>query len=191
MKIQKIKECGYEEALLGLSLSYNQPIEKMERIAKKSPHNDTGENKFLESIYLWLDVTAPRFIWCEMDTYRLTTKQSESTMHTITKRLLTQQDFEYPIFAETLDKLNLAIQNYNNEDNTVAQKEGYFHFIKANLPEGLLQRRIWVMNYKVLRNIYFQRKSHRLEQWHIFLDTLMREIDHPEFILRGENDQAR
>ena len=29
MKVHVLREAGYEEALLGLSLSYNQPIEKM------------------------------------------------------------------------------------------------------------------------------------------------------------------
>lgn len=36
------------------------------------------------------------------------------------------------------------------------------------LPEGWLQTRTWTANYAILRNIYFQRKNHRLTEWHDF-----------------------
>ena len=86
MKVEVVNESGYTEALLGLSLSHNQPIENMADVALKLASKDGGHNKFLESIYIWLDITAPRFWWQEADTYRLSTKQSESTMHTMTNR---------------------------------------------------------------------------------------------------------
>ena len=34
--------------------------------------------------------------------------------------------------------------------------------IKKRLPEGFLQTRMWCMNYKTLRNVILQRRSHRL-----------------------------
>lgn len=36
------------------------------------------------------------------------------------------------------------------------------------LPEGWLQTRTWTANYAVLRNIYFQRRNHKLSEWHSF-----------------------
>ena len=36
------------------------------------------------------------------------------------------------------------------------------------LPNGWVQTRTVTMNYAVLRNIYFQRKNHRLNEWHSF-----------------------
>ena len=38
------------------------------------------------------------------------------------------------------------------------------------LPEGWLQTRTVTMNYEVLRNIYSQRKNHKLSEWHQFCD---------------------
>ena len=35
MKIKVLREAGYEEALLGLSLSYEQPIENMPKVTLK------------------------------------------------------------------------------------------------------------------------------------------------------------
>lgn len=40
------------------------------------------------------------------------------------------------------------------------------------LPEGWLQKRTWTANYEVLRNIYHQRKNHKLTEWHQFCDCI-------------------
>ena len=71
MKIKILKEAGYDEALLGLSLSYNTKIERMDKVAAKLYCKDGGHNKFLESICVWLDITAARYWWQEFDTYRI------------------------------------------------------------------------------------------------------------------------
>lgn len=54
--------------------------------------------------------------------------------------------------------------------------------LKMNLPEGFLQRRVICTNYKVLRNIVWQRSGHRLKQWDVFNIELLSQIKHPEFI---------
>lgn len=178
MKIEKIKEYGYDEAVLGFSLSYNTSIERVKQILPKYAFGIPGESKFLEQIILWVDVTAPRFWWQEADTYRVgTSKQSESTMHTLTKRKLTKEDFDPGIPWYTLEQLNYRIEDYK-------QKIIPFEYIKAILPEGFLQRRIWMFSYKTLQTIYVQRYNHRLSQWKYFIDTLLSQIEHPEFIIK-------
>ena len=69
MEVIKLEECGYKWAALGFSLSYKSTIERTMQILPKYAFSKPGEAKFLESIYLWLDVTAPRFFWQEADTY--------------------------------------------------------------------------------------------------------------------------
>ena len=44
--------------------------------------------------------------------------------------------------------------------------------MKENLPEGHMQKRIWMFSYQTLRRIYFQRRNHRLPQWRIFCDWI-------------------
>lgn len=177
MDIKILKEAGYEEAILGLSLSKNATIERTKEVVLKLSSKDGGHNKVLESIYIWLDVNAPRYWWQEADTYRLSTKQSSSTMHTIQKRFLTQDDFEEPISTPSLNQLNCFVKSYQKSENIHDLVT-----LKNALPEGFLQRRIWVMNYKCLRNILLQRKSHRLPQWKMFCRFVKGNVKYPELL---------
>lgn len=186
MKVIKLSEYGLEESALGFSLSYNSNPERAKQIFPKYAHGIPGEGKFLESIITYWDVDAPRFFWSEADTYRVgTTKQSESTMHTITKRVLTQEDFEYPVFSSTLIELNNLISSFQDEKDKEVKKV-LFKQIKNNLPEGFLQRRIWMLNYKTLQNIVWQRSNHKLEQWHNFIRIILLNVEHPEYIYKEE-----
>lgn len=171
IKAKILKESGYEEALLGLSLSFNANYGRMQKRLEKLAPLDGGHNKALESICVWLDITAPRYWWQQFDTYRIgITKQSESTMHTILKRPLCQEDFVEPINEDFLWYLNYWI------------KKREFNTVKVHLPEGFLQRRIVCTNYKTLRHVYHQRATHRLEEWDQFLDEVLSNLSHPKFI---------
>lgn len=161
MNITILQETGYEHALLALSLSHNAPLERMSDVAKKLGTKDGGHNKFLEMMQIWLDITAPRYWWQQFDTYRIgITKDSESTMHTIMKRPLSQADFQYEIYPDTLDHLNALIE------------AGDFDQLKNDLPEGFLQRRIVNTNYKTIRNIINQRQYHKLSEWTFFCHSM-------------------
>lgn len=190
MKTRIVKEAGYWIAAFGFSLSYNSTVERAKQLFPTFAFKQGGENKFLESIMIWLDVTAPRFWWQEADTYRVgTTKQSASTMHTVMKKELTNDDFEYPIHEDILKELNYNIWCYNDLSSSPA-KESYFLAIKNILPEGFLQRRIWMMSYKTLQNIYNQRKNHRLPQWKTFFMDVIPNIQHPEFIVKDYDGKS-
>ncbi len=172
-----VEEMSFIPALLGLSFNKNQEASKMYDVAKKLANQDEGHNKFLESIYVSIAVKAPRHWWQEADTYRLATKQSQSTMHTIYKRNLENKDFENAPLSETLKFLNDLIDIYNDsKDFTIIKR------LKSELPEGFLQARCWTVNYKTLRNLILQRKNHRLDHWKIFLSDLLNELKYPEFL---------
>lgn len=196
MKVTVLSEQGFGEALFGLGLSYGltsdlefvnftgpfEPSEvhkKLMKLSNQLAHKDGGHNKFLESIQVWLDIDAPRFWWSEFDTYRAgVTKQSESTMHTLNKRPLTQEDFEYEIPDIYLGAINRAIK-----------EKVPLTDIKNGLPEGFLQRRIVNTNYKTLRNILWQREGHRLPQWQVFRDAVLAGVNHPKLLVQ-ENSNA-
>ena len=184
MKTIVLNEAGYEQAVQGFSLSYHSSIERAIELLPVYAFKGDGENKFLESIMLWLGVQAPRFWWQEADTYRVgTSKQSESTMHTLCKRELTQEDFEMPLEKDALANLNKLIENYKQQTNPT-MKNYCFRILKNSLPEGFLQERIWLLSYKTLQNMYKQRVNHRLSQWQGFFAAVLRQIEHPEFIWR-------
>ena len=171
MKIVLLQEKGFSPAMLGLSLSYKTGTRNMPEVAKKLVFKGSGHNKFLESIILWLDITAPRYWWQQFDTYRVgVTKQSESTMHTMTKRSLRQEDFEHPIPEETLGYLNKLIAE---ED---------WQGVKWLLPESFLQRRIVCTNYMTLQRMVEQRSTHKLEEWQSFIGAVLDQVQYPEFL---------
>lgn len=163
MKITILEEHGFDSAMKGLARSFNQDVAKMPRVALNLSTKDGGENKFLESMQVWLDIKAPLFWWRHFDTYRVgTTKQSDSTMHTLTRQPLTQDDFEKPIDADYLEVLNLKILAVNIDIEN----------IQNALPNGFLQGRTVCTNYKVIRNIILQRRNHKLPQWRYFCDEM-------------------
>ena len=69
-------------------------------------------------------------------------------------------DFEEAYIYETvITRLNELRQMYLD-----TKDYGYVIRMKRLLPEGFLQMRTWDTNYAELRNIYFQRRNHRLEE---------------------------
>jgi len=178
MDIKILEEAGYKHALYGISLSYNKGIENMDKVSKSLCKLDGGHNKFLESMTVWIDINAPRYWWQEFDTYRIgTTKQSESTIHTLLKSKLTQDNFESDIPEEFLNYINVIIDKYNGKDRIEFTKK-----IKNVLPEGFLQRRVVCTNYKVLKNIINQRRNHTLDNWKIFISYLKNNLEHSDLI---------
>lgn len=178
-----INESGYNQAMLGISLSYTSNPERSKQIAPNLSHKGGGHSKFLESIELWIDVTAPRYIWQEFSTYRHSSVQSESTMHTIMKKELSQDDFENNLPEIFLTHLNYIIGLYKDTDDIEDKKELFLE-IKNCLPEGFLQRRVVHINYATLKNIYHQRINHKLKWWREFLESVLSQIEHKEFIVK-------
>ena len=179
MQIKILREAGFDEAMLGISLSYNGRGD-MKVVADKLVKRGGSHAKFLESIAVWIDITAPRYFWQQFDTYRIgVTKQSESTMHTLTKRPLTGKDFADHVACEMVDLMNELIADNDLES------------AKANLPESFLQRRIVCTNYMALQRIIRQRRTHKLAEWHVFIRSIFNQCEHPEFLetleLKTEN----
>ena len=184
MKVDKVSEAGYEAALRGLAHNKKQEAEKMSVVAEKLATHDGGHNKFLESMVIWLDVRAPRYWWQEADTFRLSTKQSESTMHTLTQELLAI-DINDAASVEAFIVDNFEPRSCSAQTlkwiYEAAQEKDIVE-IKKKLPEGFLQTRMWCMNYKTLRNIILQRRSHRLPHWKEFIRQTLAVLEHPELL---------
>ena len=147
-------------------------------LAKKLVKAGPSHAKFMRMIPVIFDISAPLYWWKEMDTYKIgTVRNSCSTMHKITSKEFTFEDFSYPfnnyyphfdqMFIDTIDILNVCRKQYLKEKNPVRKKE-IWNFLIAYLPSSYNQISTMTMSYAVLSNIYAQRKNHKLTEWHQF-----------------------
>ena len=139
-----------------------------EKLIKGGPEH----RKFLRMIHVQFDIRMPRYFATQLDTYKVgTVKNSSSTMHLITKRELTIDDFTADGYARfdlentIIPIINKHIRNYNEG---IVDKSDSFRAIKQLLPESFMQKATYDMTYETLLNIYHQRKNHRLPEWHVF-----------------------
>jgi len=132
------------------------------KLLKRLLDKDSDErSKFLRFIIAQFEMKAPRYFWQQFDTYRIgVEKGSESTMHTIMKRNLSQEDFVEGMNEEIIGFLNFYIN------------ENQFDYVKKHLPEGFLQIRDVSVSYQTLRRMYKQRRHHKLKEWQKFCDEL-------------------
>lgn len=153
------------------------------KLCKKLIEAGSEHRKFLRMIHVQFNIRMPRYFATQLDTYKVgTVKNSSSTMHLITKRLLTDDDFSFDYgdnklpdeyMRRAIDNLNDAIREYQKDKEEKSDKytlDRDFRTIKQILPEGFMQKATYDMTYETLLNIYHQRRSHRLKEWAAFCD---------------------
>ncbi len=153
-------------------------------LAKKLVRAGSDHRKFLRQIFVSMDITAPLYWWKEFDTYKVgTVANSCSTMHKIHDRDLTLGDFS----AEHLDAWGLVTLgnvirtinldrdmyvNYDSKQGSKDDRKEYWYQMIQLLPSSYNQTRTVTMNYEVLLNMHHARKDHKLDEWHVFCDTV-------------------
>lgn len=173
------------------------------KLAQKLISAGTEHAKFMRQIFVTVDITAPIYWWKEMDTYKINTvSNSTSTMHKLSSKPIVIDDFSF-------DNLDLLIHPLNKEDlifedvveNIIYDCERlrelfietkdtrYWRALIQLLPESYNQTRTWTANYAILRNIYFQRKNHKLIEWHEFCDWIKSLPYSKELIILGDTDE--
>lgn len=176
MKVEILKEAGYNEALKGLSLNKHCfDNQRIIQVAQKLAPLGDGHNKFLRQIQVWALVTAPIAWWYHFDTYKVgITRQSESIMHTASE--LTS--FHAKVEPEVIRHYIKLLERYEHGEIDIDT-------LRCNAPMGLMAKSVVTMNYENIRNIYNQRKSHKSRFWSEFLTQLIANLEHPELIRKG------
>lgn len=156
-------------------------------LARKLIAGGPEHRKFLRQIMVSVDITAPLFLWKELDTYKVgTVANSTSTMHKLASTPITRECFEMDDFED------IAYSNEDNGSNTIeittndlaktfveeleklrqkyleTKDKRYWKELIRWLPSGWLQTRTLTMSYENLRSIYHQRENHKLTEWHSF-----------------------
>lgn len=201
IKFENIDVFGWEAAIRGMRNSWNSHEKSDSGYVRYDPDTRSilgryiiGPNdltlmkqlagagashaKYRRYINVTVDITAPLYWWKEFDTYKVgTVANSESTMHTITDRPLTFEDFAIDYvkdepdlaahFREFIYRINDLRDEYivlkESGDDKYARRTWYQ--IIQFLPSSFLQKRTVQLNYEVLAHIWKDRKNHKLDEW--------------------------
>ena len=174
-------------------------------LMKKLVSAGTDHSKFMRMINVTVDITAPLYWWKEMDTYKVgTVRNSCSTMHTITDKEFTLDDFSYEHLIDTDREIHSKLLrlipvttvlesvicelNYNREKYLETKDKLYWWQIIELLPSSYNQRATVQLNYAVLQNIYHSRRNHRLDEWRDFCRWI-ETLPYSELITGGNGDE--
>lgn len=135
-------------------------ITRCEKLANAS---GGGHNQFLSGILVAFDLTCSNKMWVEVERYRyLTFVSSQSTMHRMSKFYLDSSYNEY-VDSRIIDIMYELQEKYQAEPT----KENYLKLLYSN-PSGFELTARLTTNYRCLRNVYEQRKWHKLPEWREF-----------------------
>lgn len=187
------------------------------KLAQKLISAGTEHAKFMRQIFVTVDITAPIYWWKEMDTYKISTvSNSTSTMHKLSSKPITIDDFSFDNLEMIVEDNSYTIETSKGEllvggslslnfrdyvESIIEMCENlrikfietkdkrYWRALIQLLPESYNQTRTWTANYAILRNIYFQRKNHKLIEWHEFCDWIKSLPYSKELITLGDTDE--
>lgn len=167
-------------------------LDLLKRLLKAGPEH----SKYARMIHVQCDITFPRYVWSEADTYHFNTKNSTSTMHKllnrkspITKDLFVYNESDEDIITDIVNRMEGFRQQFLSKDIGTEEKRQLLRRAKQLLPEGFLQMRTFDTTYAELRNMYHQRKHHRLkEEWVDVFCKWVRTLPYAKELIIGEEE---
>jgi len=173
MVISNIQIFGLENAVRGSKFPMAIDIENLTgdmvpttfKLGNAEP--GSGHDQFLTGIIAQFDLTFTVKAWTEAERYHFFDFiSSQSTMHRIAKFDLDNQ------YSEYTDKRMITIMNeLKDKYNKTNDPEDYLRLLYSN-PCGFKLTAAMTTNYRQLKTIYFQRKTHRLPEWRKFCKQL-------------------
>ena len=153
----------------------------------------SDHRKFIRQIFVSVDITAPLYWWKEYDTYKVATvANSTSTMHKIHSKAFEREDFSVDHMTETtlefMDTIIEKLEEIRLRYLETKSKADWYDMIQL-LPSSYNQMRTCTMNYENLINMYYARRSHKLQEWHTFCDWIKTLPYAKELILAEEEDR--
>ena len=170
MEVSNWKVYDLEESILASSYPMRTNTEEREltekdiaRAVQLANAKGGGHNQFLSGIVVSFDLTCTNKMWVEMERYRFVTfVSSQSTMHRIAQFDLSK------VYNTHVDKRVIKVMETlkkEYEENPTPEK--YLRLLYTN-PAGFELTARLTTNYRCLRNVYEQRRNHRLPEWRAF-----------------------
>ena len=143
-------------------------------LAKRLCNAGSDHRKYVRQIFVSVDMTAPLYWWKEYDTYKVgTTANSTSTMHKVHAKPFDETDFScermLPVAKESLNQTIETLEKLRLDFVETKNKDSWYSIIQL-LPTSYNQMRTCTVTYENLVNMYFARRHHKLDEWHVFCD---------------------
>ena len=143
-------------------------------LASRLCKGGSDDRKFIRMIFVCTDITAPLYWWKEFDTYKVgTVANSTSTMHKIHSKPFSRDDFSLDQLNKTslehMDGLIAYLEELRQSYLETKEKSLWYNMIQM-LPSSYNQMRTVTMNYENLRNMFFARRFHKLNEWRVYCD---------------------
>ena len=188
--VSNVNVYGMESAVMGSKYPMAVYLTKVDGTIVPRTHAlanakpGSGHDNFLNGIIVQFDLTFTNKAWVEAERYHfLDFISSQSTMHRITKFNLDEVYISYTdpriieIMKEKVNSYNELTQKISDkklagEDVTELNEEAkvkYLEILYSN-PAGFRITARMTTNYRQLKTIYAQRKTHRLPEWRAFCD---------------------
>lgn len=143
-------------------------LKRMSALSNTNPGE--GHDQALVGIIVQFDLYAPLYQWKEIQRYHfLDFVSSQSTMHRLARFKVSEQcvsDTDPAILARYQELMD----QYNAMADDDSGKKPLWRVLVASLPAGFVLGATMTTNYRQLKTIYYQRRYHKLREWHEFCD---------------------
>ena len=172
-KIENVEVYGIEESIRASKFPFAVDLDSVNgdiTDRTKSLANcktGTGHDNFLNGIIVQFDLTFSIKAWPELQRYHfIDFVSSQSTMHCISKMDIKPMCNEYvsDVVVAEVERLKEVYLNDKTDEN-------YLRLL-YNIPTGFELTARMTTNYRQLKTMYMQRKTHRLPDWHTFCDWI-------------------
>ena len=203
--VSNVKVYGLEDSVKGskypmavdISKVNSEVTERTVKLATAKP--GSGHDNFLNGIIVQFDLTFTNKAWVEAERYHfLDFVSSQSTMHRITKfdldkayieftdpriiAIMKEKTKEYNELQEDIKRLKEEGKDVTTLNDSAKIK--YLEILYSN-PAGFRLTARMTTNYRQLKTIYGQRKTHRLPEWRAFC-AWIETLPYSEFLTNNE-----
>jgi len=192
--ISNVHVYGLEEAIKGskypMSVDLSKVTDEIKETTIKLAQCGTGEghDNFLNGILVTFDLTFTNKAWVEAERYHfLDFISSQSTMHRMARFNLDNAYIEYtdPRMIEIMkEKVKAYNDLLTSDPENPDLKKMYLELLYSN-PAGFKITAKMTTNYRQLKTIYKQRRTHRLPEWQAFCDWILT-LPHSELIVKKD-----
>ena len=149
----------------------NEKNPHVERAIKLANAKGGGHDQFLTGIVVNFDLTLTNKAWVEAERYKfLNFISSQSTMHRVAT-LPIKECCNGHVDQGAIWLVEELQKKYNETEDPAEKKIAYLDLL-YNLPAGFELTAGMTTNYRCLKNIYAQRRNHRLPDWHVVCDWI-------------------